>query len=301
MSQERAAAEAPPDALAPHRALLTWAPPSLRAVVTYHVGGDGPRTLVAGPGQDSRVVWDAPTHGRLRLVGGRNWVITGGEVRNDVPWPDLDDRAALQFEQVEGTAFVEGLLVDGPYGTDGIRLGPGSSGTTLVVQDSRILNRRTQGQAGYHADVIQAYGGVRALHVDRLTATTDFQGQMFKQELGTRFGPSDLRRVDYTGLAPQQAYLVNLVMSRPTGSVWLREVWTTPAAGFVHGDFCRALSPAEGSRCRVTAGGRHAVTWLGTPIRVIGEVRQGPPPGGEWVPAGVAGLGYRSPGYGATP
>ena len=275
---------------------LSWAPPQLTSPVTYRVSGDGPGTIAAAPGQDSIVVWDAPTHRRLRMTGGRHWVIRGGEVNNDKQWTNLGDQSGLQFENLTGTAFVEGMYIHGAHGKDGIRVGSGGSNATLVVQNTRILQRMS-GPTAYHADVIQAYGGVKALRVDRLTGSGDFQGQMWKQETGTTFGPTDFRRVNYRAAIPEVAYMVNLVMSSPTQPVTLSEVYSEPDPSFVSGDFCRAQSPVTGSTCRTDADGRKYVTWSGTPITVSGRVTQGPPPGGDFAPAGVPGLRYASPGY----
>ena len=275
---------------------LTWAPPKLKKPVTYHVSGDGPGSIEARPGQDSIVVWDGPTNRRIRFSGGRHWVIRGGEVHNDRTWSNEDDQSGLEFEDVTGTAFVEGMLIHGRHGRDGIRVGSGGSKTTLVVQNSRIVDRLA-GPDDYHADVLQPYGGVKALRVDRLTGSGDYQGQMWKQESDTTFGPTDFRRVNFRAAVPEREYMINLVMSDPTGPVTLSEVFNEPDPDFADGDFCRAQIPSDSADCRTDADGRRYVTWSGTKIEVNGRVTQGPPPGGDFVPDGVAGLEYESPGY----
>jgi hypothetical protein len=275
---------------------LTWSPPELSDPVTYRVSGDGPGTLRAEPGQDSIVVFDGPVHRRIRMQGGRHWVVRGGEVVNDREWPNVEQQAGLQFDEVTGTAFVEGVLIHGEHGKDGIRVGEGGSDTTLVVQNSRILDRMS-GPDGYHADVIQPFGGVEELKVDRLTGSGDYQGQMWKQEPGTVFGPSDFRRVNYRAVAPEVEYMVNFVMSSPTRPVELSEVYNEPDPDFVGGEFCRAQAPADDADCDVDSDGRAYVTWSDTPISIDGRVTQGPPPGGDFVPDGTAGMGYESPGY----
>jgi hypothetical protein len=275
---------------------LTWAPPVLTAPVTYHVSGDGPGTITAPAGQDSIVVWDSPTHKRIRFSGGRHWVVRGGEVNNDKPWTNLDDQAGVQFEKATGTVFIEGLYIHGAYGTDGIRIGTGGSAMTVIVQNSRIVERLA-GPTVYHADVIQPYGGVKELKVDRMTGSSDFQGQMWKQEPGTVFGPSDFRRVNYVAATPEIQSMINLVMTSPTQPVTLTEVYNQPDPLFVSGNFCRVNFPSTLATCLVDGLGRKYVTWTGTPITVNGRVTQGLPPGGDFVPSGVAGLAYVSPGY----
>jgi hypothetical protein len=264
--------------------------------VTYHVSGDGPGTITAASGQDSIVVWDAPTDRRIRFSGGRNWIIRGGEVNNDKQWSSQDDQAGIQFDNVSGTAFVEGLYIHGQYGRDGIRVGSGGSNTTLIVENSRIIDRLS-GSSTYHADVIQPFGGIKAFKVDHLTGGSDFQGQMWKQESGTYFGPSDFRNVNYQAASPEVEYMINFVMGNATQPVTLTNVFNQPASSFAGGDFCKAQTPSGSATCGTDSSGRKYVTWSGTPITVNGRITQGLPPGGDFVPAGVAGMNYRSPGY----
>jgi len=273
---------------------LAWAPPVMNSPVTYHVSGDGPGSIKAAPGQDSIVVWDAPTHRRIRFDGGRNWIIRGGEVVNDKQWPNLDDQGGLQFENVTGTAFVEGLYIHGSYGKDGIRVGAGGSNTTLIVQNSRIIERMS-GATVYHTDVIQPFGGIKELKVDRMTGSGDYQGQMWKEEPGTSFGPSDFRHVNYRAATPEVQYMINFVDANPTDAVTLSEVYNQPDPLFVGGNFCRAQTGA--TYCGTDANGKRYVMWAGKPTTVNGRVTQGLPPGGDFVPAGAAGMSYISPGY----
>lgn len=275
---------------------LSWAPPALSKPVTYRVSGDGPGTIKVPAGQDSIVVFDGPVNRRIRMDGGRHWIVRGGEIDNNKQWSNMEEQAGLQFQNVTGTAFVEGMLIHGRYGRDGIRVAAGGSDTTLIVQNSRIVDRMA-GPTGYHADVIQPFGGIKALKVDRLTGGGDYQGQMWKQEPGTTFGPTDFRRVNFRAVAPQRQYMINFVMSSPTQPVALSEVYNESAPTFVGGDFCRAQVPARAATCRTDDSGRAYVTWSDTPIDVDGRVTEGPPPGGDFVPEGSTGLGYVSPGY----
>lgn len=274
---------------------LTWAPPKLSKPVTYRVSGDGPGVIRARAGQDSIVVFRGAVHRRIRMEGGRHWIVRGGEISNDKPRRNVEEQSGFEFRGVTGTAFVEGVLIHGRYGKDGIRVAEGDR-TTLVVQNSRIVDR-VAGSTGYHADVIQPYGGIKALKVDRMTGSGDFQGLMWKQEPGTRFGPTDMRRVNFRTSAVRAAYMIKFIMSRPTGRVTLTHVYNEPGRRLADGDFCRAQVPARSARCGTDASGRKYVTWSRTRIAVDGRITQGVPPGGDFVPPGVAGLRYVSPGY----
>lgn len=271
---------------------LTWPRPALSRPRVYWVSGVGPGIINAPAGQDSILRWRGATNRRVVLNGGRHWVIQGGEVNNDRIWPSNDDRAGLEFRNVTGTVYIEGLWIHGNKGIDGLRFGKGSSRTTVIVQNTRITDRYgAASPQNAHADVMQFFGGVRSLKVDRLTGTSDYQGQMWKRESGTSFGPTDFRNVNYRGLPGQEQYLVNFVMGAPVQTVTLRNVFQQPSPGFT--SFCRSSVPSTGRTCGRLADGRQFQSWTGTATRIVGRITQGPPGCGDFVPAVRVGLRYR--------
>src|SRR6266508_3551959 len=121
-----------------------------------------------------------------------------------------------------------------------------------------------------HPDLIQSWAGPAELRVDRFTGTTDYQGiYLAPQELGERLQPRriDLRRVNIETMASAR-YLLWQVGTAP---LRLDDVWIRPSPG------------------------RYEVVWPDDGR--WDPVVQGDPPGGDFVGAGEAGLGYRSPGY----
>jgi hypothetical protein len=219
--------------------------------------------------------------GGFAIQGGNDVVLIGGEI--EVPWqgedPPNNYGRGLYLLNQTGTVHVEGLYLHGDDLSEGIDLGQ-SLGAVVQLQNIRIegihartVDPRTGVPLGTHPDLIQTWGGPRRLLVDGLTGTTDYQGFFLNpNELYSGPAPElmDFRNVDITGLE-HSAYLLWKVGDWPlhTSNVWLQP---RPGRGPA-----QTLWP-------------NASTWSG--------VQTGTVTGG-FVPAGVAGADYRSPGYGA--
>ena len=293
-----ACALAAPAAAAP--APLSWAPPPLDRPTTIRLG-DGYTSTSLDPAKD--YVIELPPgkkRGATVIQGGRNVVIRGGWISIPPGQPDDAHRRAIYVKNNVGTVHIEGVLIDASEGgvSDGIDISAPQS--TVQIQNVRVVGLQGS-QAGFHADVIQPWGGVRDLRVDRLTGTSAYQGLYIGPDLGPIAG-ADLRRVDL-GPAPGVAsqwdggHLL-WVTSGASGCnsypIDLSQVWVAPRAGRTLGD---SVWPQAGvpSACGPSVAGGSSLTWPGLAVR--GSVNLGRPPGGDWVPAGVAGLGYESPGY----
>jgi hypothetical protein len=156
---------------------------------------------------------------------------------------------------------------------------------------------------GIHADVLQPWGGVRELRVDRLTGTSHFQGLILPVELAP-IGSAFIRFTNLRALTPSARALAErrtgghmLWLTKPGSCAGyplaLERVYIAPRSG-------RTLEtsvwpqPGDGSPCTAVAAGG-AVRWPGLPVR--GEVRKGAARGGDYVPQWSVGERYRSPGY----
>jgi hypothetical protein len=153
--------------------------------------------------------------------------------------------------------------------------------------------------AGFHADVVQPWGGVRLLRIDRLTASSDYQGLTLPIDLGP-IGHAVVSHVDLHGLsssARDTAHLLWLTTGSRTCRAYpvsLDHVYVQPPN---HHPLGRTVWPQQGRPGACAARVRRGVvTWPHLPV-VHGMVHGGTPPGGPYVPPGVAGVGYRSPGY----
>lgn len=269
---------------------LAWAPPVLTNPITIHVGVTGGIGRLDTSRDYVLVMPQVPRREGLVIDGGRNVVLIGGEI--SIPHqgtnPSINQRRALHIANATGTVHVEGLLMHGDDISEGVQTR--APDAIVQLQNLAILNVHARDQVRFtdnHPDVIQTWGSVRELRVDRLTGETDYQGLFFKADYNGPHGPVHLRNVNMRAL-PTARYLFwtsNQGGGYPT--MTLDEVWVAPAAGRT---FSRSVWPESGS---VVTGG--TASWPNLPI--TGVVRHGLPPGGDFVPAERVGIGYVSPGY----
>jgi hypothetical protein len=278
----------PLDPLSPEYPLLSWAPPTF-AVTNIVQLGSTYKTLKLDKTKDYVVKLPTayPWKGELNIYGGRNVVVIGGEIRIPSTAEDptfTGSHRALYLKEQQGTVHVEGVLFSGGGLMEGINLDQRVPG--CVVQLQNIHCETLYGSySGNHADVIQTWAGPSVLRVDRLTATTTYQGffllpnQMFPlSEGGHRPTLFDFRRINLFG-TDASAYM----LWRDDGNLWPvsnRYVWVRPAAS--------------------KAGHPDSYLWpkpIATGDTTWDDVNEGLPPYGDFVPVGVAGRGYVSPGY----
>jgi hypothetical protein len=263
-----------PSAAAPTGPTLRWPPPTLTNPITITVSSRG-GVLSLDARRDYVVKVGHVRHkGGLVISGGHNVVLIGGEIT--IPYvgkhvkKGAPDRRGLGIFGATGTVHVEGLLIDGPDVSEGIQIAAPKA--IVQLENVRVVGIHARDEKTFrdnHPDVVQPYGGVRSLRIDRLTGSTDYQGLFLVSDLGpVRY--VSLRHVDITGTRTSR-FLLWVDGPKVTYS----DVWLRPALGR---SLARTIWPV-GSR----------------PLRIVHEGR---PPAGPFVPAGAAGLGYVSPGYG---
>ena len=159
---------------------LRFAPPALSSPLVIAFP-EGSAKLTLDVGRDYVVTLPANRALRnalgLTIVGGRNVVIVGGTV--DVGDGDAGVRRAMYLKDAtpNGTTYVEGVrFLSSTAGalTEGIDIA--SPGAKVVLQNITIDGTLTGSYATNHADVIQAWAGPAVLQVDRLSASTHYQG-----------------------------------------------------------------------------------------------------------------------------
>ena len=286
-------------------ARLRWAPPPLANPTTITLG-DGPTYTRLNDDQD--YVIQLPKTRKLGatvIEGGRNVVIMGGYITVP-PTSDNADAAqasAIYIKDNVGVVHIEGVLIDasGRGMSDGIDI----ASPRAVVQ---IENVRVDGVFGFHnqfhAHVIKPFGGVAALRVDKLTGYSGYQGLTLDTELGP-IGSADISRVNLVAIRKQvwgpnnnggqMIWMTREPQCQTTYPVRFGEVYLAPRAGT---PLAKAVWPmaAGGSACPATTTGDDAeVAFPALPV--AGTVERGLPPKGDFVPEGVAGVGYASPGY----
>jgi hypothetical protein len=262
-----------PSAAAPSRPTLRWPPPHLTNPITINVSSRG-GVISLNPRQDYILHVGHVRHkGGLVISGGHNVVLIGGEIT--IPYVGKHvkkgggDRRALEIVGATGTVHVEGLLMDGPDLSEGIQISAPKA--TVQLENVRIVDIHARDEVHFsdnHPDLVQPWGGVRSLRIDRLTGSSDCQGLFLVSSLG-RVRYVSLRHIDIAGTRTS-GFL--LWIDGP--KVTFTDVWIRPARG-------RAL--------------KNAIWPVGSrPSRLI---HSGVPPAGHFVPASVAGVGYSSPGY----
>lgn len=232
-----------------------------------------------------------------------------------------------------GEVYLEGVLIKNPQAAqdsgascpgggmscstaDGIDVNVGDGGNpaappTIVMQDIRVEGISGCSGGSDHADVFQPYNaGTATVDVDHLTGTTNCQGMQVDPDYGyANYGtlPSyDLKNVNvdvtnnpYSGDANRYSYWLTYNTSCPSGSISLSNDYSqepdgTLAANSVWPDTAAGGGPAGCQSSWNAATGQ--LSFPGSP-QITGVLSEGLPPGGDYVPAGAAGIGYVSPGY----
>jgi hypothetical protein len=250
--------------------------------------------------------------GVLEIWGGRNIWIIGGHLSVKSPGANIiiaDGRSPVAGRVVH----LEGLLIDSSSGaeSDGIRI----KAPQAVIQ---IVNSRIVGLLGtkrsLHADVIQPFGGMKALRIDGLTASSHYNNLYFRREndpLGPAIGavtiqnanvfgywngssvdpPETLRAISIGTQTVDPSNTTSSINCQLTAPVVLRNFYIQPARKrpgqfvYPHDGMTKAGCPAK-----LSADGR-TIGWPGM-SRVDGVATIGAPAGGDFVPAATVGLRY---------
>ncbi len=311
-----AAAPAPEPAPAPVPSgdRLTWAPPALTAPVDLRIDSSaiqsrGSNVWYLDNTKDYRVTLGdvSSTLGGIRFSGGRNVVVMGGHIT--VPWAgtsaSIESRRALLFYRQVGTVHLEGTLIDNAGGdlSEGIQID--APNAIVQIQNVRVTGIHARDQVNFsdnHPDLIQPYGGVRELRVDRFTGSTDSQG-IFLRAAYAPIGKVDLRRVNMVGTNTNTTRIFQH-LNGETGTIptQLSDVWVTPQptdnlyysllAQTANGQTHTHTMSSDG----LTASWPNYKDATGNQV-ISGTIRHGLPPTGEWVPASRVGTAYVSPGY----
>lgn len=253
--------------------------------------------------------------GPLYIKGGRNVVLVGGRIsvsRDGVANITVQDGRDARPGRV---VHIEGVLIDASGGgkADGIRIRAPKA--VVQVKHTRIVGLKGS-FSSTHADLIQPWGGVKRLLGDGFTGASHYNGLYLRREndpLGPRIGPVVIRNANVfgyrnaRGTRPSSTLRAIAIGTQPvppsdtsspvncrlTDPVRFRAFYAEPPPGKRPGQF---VFPHDGMRAagcpaKVAAGGG-SVDWPALRSKVDGVVRLGPPPGGDFVPRGTAGLGY---------
>jgi hypothetical protein len=280
---------------------LEWAPPELHDPITVRLGTGYTHTSLST--SRDYIVELPPTKkiGATWIDGGHNVVIVGGSITiptGTTPGVAYDaQRNGIYIKGATGTVHIEGVLIDGSGGAEFDGVDINAPEATVQLENMRIEGVRGT-FSGFHGDAVQPWGGVADLRIDRMSATSNYQGLTLQQDLGP-IGSAELSEVDLTGTteAPldKGGHLLWLTKGSNTCTafpVQLSDVFVSPRPGLSLGT---SVWPATNSRLACDDTGVGFAAWPTLPV--LGGVLEGPPPGGAYVPPGTVGLDYESPGY----
>jgi hypothetical protein len=283
--------EPAPTAPVDTRPKLRWAPPTLTSPTTVNVP-QGDQTLSLSTTKDYIINLGSTPHvGQVIISGGRNVVMIGGTIG----LPLLSTKAtALGIKGSTGIVHVEGLQFDGTSGKEMDAIQIQAPQATVQVQ-----NVRADGILGTfdtnHSDVIQPWGGVAKLRVDRLTADSNYQGIFTRPDQGA-IGSVSLQNVDMSfnnsAATSSGGYLLWMTTGCDMAPTTLSNVYITPRSGKT---LAAAVWPTPSDAGCPAKLASNKATWPTLPV--TGAVNSGPPPGGAYVPAGSVGVHYTTPGY----
>jgi hypothetical protein len=312
---------------------LAWAPPQCgdaqhQCVDVYLSNTGTHQTPSLDDNTDYRIHLPAtgPLVGGITITGGHSVQIIGGEI--DLTYPcsnDASDCMGIYISKDSpGAVFVEGVWIRNTARLgntcasgasdasqtcstgDGIDVNTADDGTihVNVITLENIRVDGISGCSGYgdHSDVFQPYQAPDdTIRIDRLTGVTNCQGLTLDPDLAystwhTFPASITVRNVNIEVTA-------NLYGASAFGYGW----WLTHGTGcqsghlFLSNDY--ASEPPPGAVTNAVwpypdCGARYsrgAVSWPGS--RIDGSLRIGVPPGGDFVPVGAVGVGYRTPGY----
>jgi hypothetical protein len=224
--------------------------------------------------------------GSTAIIGGRNVLIDGGHIAMPQGSTDIT-RRAIYLKNVAGTARIEDVFIEGTDGAyfDAIAI----AAPNAVVEVINVRVEDVRGRAsGYHGDIIQPFGGVKKLYVDRLTGRSNYQG-FYLEETGGQIGSVSLNNVNLAYDANSYDTTTFLVWweACSTYPVTLRNVYIQPRSGQTVGRSAVYPNTDRPADCRARQSGND-VTWP-TIGAINGKVIQGRPSTGDFVPAGSVG------------
>lgn len=219
-------------------------------------------------------------------------------------------RRCLAFNNVTWWIHVEGFWCHGDVLDFAEYSGSNAAVTYENVRAEGISARDKDLFTDGHPDGVYVYGGItpgaRSVRIDRVTVETDYQGMFFAhwatgapagQNYPITIRNSNLRGTPITG----NHYAQLLWRADALNPMSLTAVYLEPQmlGNGTYEPLIKAVKPSDvdsvvANRAYYNVDG--SVAWPAA-ANITGRVIGGLPPGGDFVPVGVAGTSYVSPGY----
>lgn len=296
-------------------AKLSWAPwPSDANTIVVNVPPTG-LDMVGDPTKNYELVMpNVPVTpklgaGCIRLTSAKMVKIIGGEC--NIPWQgfpyDSKTRRCLSFNDVRWWLHVEGFWCHGDVLDFAEYSGVNAAVTYENVRAEGISARDEDLFSDGHPDGVYVYdatggGGARSVRMDRMTISTDYQAVFVKHPSSLSAEPIYLRNTNLVGTPETGNHYQQLLWRESAlNSLALLNVYLSPQllGNGTQEPLIKAVKPGDtdavvANRAFYNVDG--SVSWPPA-ANITGKVVGGPPPGGDFVPLGVAGIGYVSPGY----
>jgi hypothetical protein len=315
---------------------LTWAPPQCgdrkHPCVTLYLQNTGSHQVPQlNYHTDYRIYLptSGPLVGGITIAGGRRVEIIGGEI--DLTYPCSNDASRCTglyiAKNSPGSVFVEGVWIHNPARIGrtcptgatrssqtcstghGIDINTADNGAmhvnTITLENIRIDGISGCSGHGDHADVFQPYQAPDdRIRIDGMTGVTNCTGLMLDPDLAyskwhtfpasitIKNANIDISVNPYQSLGYGATWWLTYGNSCESGPISLSDDYSSEPES-AHSP--PSIWPNAGYH---TCGARYshgAVSWKDG--RISGSIRTGRPPGGDFVPVGLAGLSYLSPGY----
>jgi hypothetical protein len=281
---------------------LKWAPPELENPITIIIG-QGYTSKNLKPDRDYIIqLPEEKQVGGIALKGGRNIVLIGGHITVPPGAINQAQQRAIYIKDATGIVHIEGVNIDNSGGSEFDGIAAAAPQAILQMQNIRITGL-TGTQKTLHADIFQPWGGAKEIRIDRLTGTSDYQGFQIPMDAAP-IGSAEIRNVNLGYIKPinggRPGFLLWITrgFSCITYPISFQDVYVEGREGETVG---RSVWPPAGvdrpetAACAAVEKDK-VVSWPSLPS-VKGEVKQGPPPQGDFVPEEIVGIYYISPGY----
>ena len=314
---------------------LTWSPPKLTApetivVADQPVSDDHVVRIVLDPARDYILkVGHMNKVGTLEVEGGNDVVIMGGRITClEIVDSNTARGRGIALWDNTGVFHVEGVLFENCG--DGMVIS--SPASTVQLQNVRFQDIDAPYDLN-HPDVIQTWRGPKEIRIDRLTADSSSKGFIWMSVDGTQPRRVNQRRVNFRlwsqgGSQPKGPEVFTWHTSAGTRSTcylcWSETAWynsslrrrlqdswgTFDLPDGTHQFVPYRIVGANGRAVEIKTRAAHDALHgdlgrrPGDYIERLAPSLEGErwywgvPPGGDFVPANVPGVKYRSPGYG---
>jgi len=295
---------------------LRWSPPALTSPTTINLT-TGEQAGASSVNLDNTKDYilrmpSTPKQGALWIGGGRNVVIIGGEFA-PTRFTDLaGDNIVLKLYKQVGTVHIEGLKFSNPNSLEFDAIAIDAPQAIVQIENVRV-DTLLGSQATNHSDLVQPYGGAKELRIDHFTGQSALQGLfLLNNKYDTAcgpYGPVRLSNINIRQMEPQTdgRYMLYFANSSEApnfaGQVHLSNVYISalpqysPAGSY--GMMPRVGMSAPYGAIRYDTNKVHWPNWRSADgsLAINGFISEGDPATGDFVPAGVAGYNYVSPGY----